>query len=97
MYLQVMTLSNIADAKGQLIAEEAFKGQKLSDLYLRLKLPQQPVVMMKQCNLWKAALEAAFTSSGMILKQPLGKWTGHPLRCAEFFTILEQNVSCSSH
>jgi hypothetical protein len=31
MYLQVMTLSNIADAKGQLIAEEAFKGQKLSD------------------------------------------------------------------
>jgi hypothetical protein len=26
--------------------------------------------------LWKAALEAAFTSSGMVLKQPLGEWTG---------------------
>jgi hypothetical protein len=55
------------------------------DWYLRLKLPQQPVVMMKQCNLWKAALEAAFTSSGMILKQPLGKWTGPPTQVCRIF------------
>jgi hypothetical protein len=31
MYLQVMTLSDIADASGHQISEEAFKGQKLSD------------------------------------------------------------------
>jgi hypothetical protein len=31
MYLQVMTLSDIADANGQRILDEAFKGQKLSD------------------------------------------------------------------
>jgi hypothetical protein len=31
---------------------------------------------MKQRNLWKAALKAAFTSSGMVLKHPLGEWTG---------------------
>jgi hypothetical protein len=29
-------------------------------------------------NLWKAALEAAFTSSGMVLKHPLGEWTVPP-------------------
>jgi hypothetical protein len=32
----------------------------------------------KQQNLWKAALEAAFTFSGMVLKQQLGEWTGPP-------------------
>jgi hypothetical protein len=31
MYLQVMTLSDIVDANGQQISDEAFKGQKLSD------------------------------------------------------------------
>jgi hypothetical protein len=76
MYLQVMTLSDIADASGHQISEEAFKGQKLSDRYSRLKWPRQPVITMKQRNLWKAALEAAFTSSGMVLKQPLREWTG---------------------
>jgi hypothetical protein len=60
MYLQGMTLSDIADANGQHILDEA----------------RQPVVTMKQRNLWKAALEAAFTSSGMVLKHPLGEWTG---------------------
>ncbi len=79
MYLQVMTMLDIADANGHWISEEAFKGQKLSDRYSRLKLPRQPVVMMKQRNLWKAALEAAFTSSGMALKQPLWEWTDSSL------------------
>jgi hypothetical protein len=78
MYLQVTTLSDIADANGHRISEEAFKGQKLSDRYSRLKWPRQPVITMKQRNLLKAALEAAFTSSGMALKQPLGEWTGPP-------------------
>jgi hypothetical protein len=31
-----------------------------------------------QHNLWKQALEAAYTSSGRTLKKPLGKWTGPP-------------------
>ena len=70
------TLSDIVDAKGQRITEEAYKGKKLSDWYSTLKWPRQPVIMTKQRNLWKAALEAAFTSSGVILKQPLGEWTG---------------------
>jgi hypothetical protein len=62
MYLQVMTVSDIADANGQRILDKA----------------RQPVVTMKQRNLWKAALKAAFTSSGMVLKHPLGEWTGSP-------------------
>jgi hypothetical protein len=36
------------------------------------------VINTKQENLWKAALEAAFTSSGTVLKQALGEWTGPP-------------------
>jgi hypothetical protein len=78
MYLQVTTLSDIADANGHRISDEAFKGQKMSNQYSRLKWPRQPVVTTKQRNLWKAALEAAFTSSGMALKHPLGEWTGPP-------------------
>jgi hypothetical protein len=78
MHLQITTLSDIADANGWKITDEAFKGQKLSDRYSRLKWPRQPIIMSKQRNLWKAALEAAFTSSGTILKQPLGEWTGPP-------------------
>jgi hypothetical protein len=78
MHLQITTLSDIADANGQKITDEAFKGQKLSDRYSRLKWPRQPIITSKQRNLWKVALEAAFTSSGTVLKQPLGEWTGPP-------------------
>jgi hypothetical protein len=73
MYLQVTTLSNIADANGQRILDKVLKGQKLSDRYSRLKWTRQLVVTTKQRNLWKAALKAAFTSSGMVLKHPLGE------------------------
>ena len=31
-----------------------------------------------QHNLWKQALKAAYTSTGQILKHPLGKWNGPP-------------------
>ena len=75
MHLQVTTLSDIVDADGRRITEDAYKGQKLSDRYSRLKWPRQPVITSKQRNLWKSALEAAFTSSGVVLKQSLGAWT----------------------
>jgi hypothetical protein len=91
MYLQVMTLYDIADANGQRISDEAFKGQKLSDRYSRLKWTRQPVVTTKQRNLWKAALEAAFTSSGMVLKHPLGEWTGPPTQVWRNFYNLGTN------
>jgi hypothetical protein len=51
VYLQVTTLSDIVDAKGKQISEEAYKGMKLSDWYSTLKWPRQPVLMMKQQNL----------------------------------------------
>ncbi len=79
------TLSDIVDTQGKCITEEAFKGSILSDWYSSLKWPQQLVISTKQWNLWKDALEAAFTSSGMILKQPLGKWTGRPTQVWQSF------------
>jgi hypothetical protein len=91
----VTTLSDIADANGQRSIEEAFKGQKLSNRYSRLKWPRQPVITTKQWNLWKAALEAAFTSSGTVLKQQLGERTG-PLTQVKFggtSTTMEPNES----
>jgi hypothetical protein len=39
MYLQVMTLLDIVDAKGQRISEEAFEGMKLLGRYSVLKWP----------------------------------------------------------
>ena len=33
---------------------------------------------MMQRNLWKRAIEDAYTSTGQILKHPLGKWNGPP-------------------
>jgi hypothetical protein len=39
MYLQVMTLLDIVDAKGQWISEEAFEGMKLLGRYSVLKWP----------------------------------------------------------
>jgi hypothetical protein len=78
MHLQVTKLSDIADAAGHRITEEAYKGQKLSDRYSRLKWPRQPVITTKQRNLWTSTLDAAFTSSGVVLKQSLGAWTRPP-------------------
>lgn len=94
MHLKVMTLSEIVNATGQRITEEAYKGQKLSDRYSRLKWPRQPVITMKQRNLWKAALEAAFTSSGMVLKQPLVKWTGPPTQVWRSFLQSRNKKNC---
>jgi hypothetical protein len=70
-----MTLSDIVDVQGGRISKEIFKGMKPMDQYSPLKWPRQPDITTKQQNLWKAALKAAFTSTGMILKQSLGKWT----------------------
>jgi hypothetical protein len=39
----------------------------------------------KQWNLWKAALEAAFTFSGTVLKQQLGERTGPPYQVLRKF------------
>jgi hypothetical protein len=39
MYLQVMTLLDIADAKGKRISDKAFKGTKLTDRYSVQKWP----------------------------------------------------------
>ncbi len=78
MHLRVTTLSDVVDAQGKHITEEIFKGARPTDRYSHVKWPQQPVTTTKQQNLWKAALEAAFTSSRRTLQQPLGKWTGPP-------------------
>jgi hypothetical protein len=78
MHLRVTTLSDVVDAQGKCISEEIFKGARPMDRYSQLKWPRQLVTTTKQRNLWKAALEAAFMSSGRTLQQPLGKWTGPP-------------------
>jgi len=78
MHLKVTTLSDVVDAQGKQITEEVFEETKPTDRYSKLKWPRQPVTTTKQRKLWKAALEAAFTSSGRSLQQPLGKWTGPP-------------------
>jgi hypothetical protein len=47
--------------------------------------------------LWKAVLEAAFTSSGMVLKQSLGTWTNTPTQAwRNFFNLATQNVVTST-
>jgi hypothetical protein len=79
MHLRVTTLSDVVNAQGKHITEEIFKGARPTDRYSQLKWPRQPVsTTTKQRSLWKAALEAAFTSSGRTLQQPHGKWTGPP-------------------
>jgi hypothetical protein len=46
---------------------------------------------------WKAALEAAFTSSGMVLKQSLGAWTRAPTQVwRNFFNPSTQHVVMST-
>jgi hypothetical protein len=64
MHLRVTTLSDVVDAQGKHITEEIFKGVRPTDQYSQLKWPRQLVTTTKQQNLWKAALEAVFTSSG---------------------------------
>jgi hypothetical protein len=68
MHLKVMTLSDIVDAQGKWITEEAFKGMKLMDQYSKLKWPRQLVTTTKHWNLWKSALQAAFPFSTTTLQ-----------------------------
>jgi hypothetical protein len=52
---------------------------------------------MKQKNLCKAALEAASTSWGRVLKQSLGTWTNTPTQLwRNFFNPATQNVVTST-
>ena len=85
LYLQVTTLSDIMDGPGNRIIDEAFKAKHLTNRYSVLCWPRQPVLTMTQSNLWKQALKVVYTSSGQILKQPLGKWTGPPTQLWQNF------------
>ena len=76
IFLQLTTLSDITDGSGTQITEEAFQGKCLSDRRSMLRWPRQLVVTTRQGNLWKKAVEAAYTSTCRTLHQPLGKWTG---------------------
>jgi hypothetical protein len=73
LHLQVITLSDIVDwgGGGHRNVDDAFNGRKLTDRYSKFQWPRQPVITTSQQNLWKSVLEAAFTSSCMILKASL--------------------------
>jgi hypothetical protein len=69
LYMQVTALSDIVDGLGKKTTDKAFKAQHLTDWFSILKWPQQPVLIMKQWNLWMKALKAAYTSLGQVLNQ----------------------------
>ena len=79
LHLKVTTLSDIVDGSGTRITNEALQGTPLPDRFSSLKWPRQPVATTYQRNLWKRALEAAYTSEGPILRIPLGAWTSAPM------------------
>jgi hypothetical protein len=64
IFLKVTTLSDITDATGRWITEEAYKGKPLTDRTSPLVWPRRPHVTRKQRKLWKQALETAFTDPG---------------------------------
>ena len=94
IYLQVMTLSDIMDGLGNRITNEAFKAQWLTDRFSVLHWAWQLVLTTMQHNLWKQALEAAYTSTGQILKHPLGKWA-LPINCGRISMIHLQTAFLS--
>jgi hypothetical protein len=73
-----MTLSDITDTAGKYISAEIFEGMRPSDHFSLHQWPQQAVVTTCQWNLWKKALEAAYTSGSHVLKNLLSQWTGKP-------------------
>jgi hypothetical protein len=78
LHLQVTTLSDITDGSGMFIITEAIDGALLVDWFSPLKWPRQPVATNSQQNLWKHAIEAAYTLDGCILRTPLGAWVSPP-------------------
>ena len=97
LHLKVSTLSDIVDGSGTRITTEAFNGVPLSDRFLSLKWPHQPVATTYQRNLWKCALEAAYTSEGHILCTPLGAWTSPPTMVWQnFYDIRTKRVVTST-
>ena len=78
IFLKVTTLSDISDGSGTYITEDAFLAKPMSDRTTPLKWPRQPFLTIRQRNLWKTALESAYTSGGRKLCRPLGAWTGPP-------------------
>jgi hypothetical protein len=90
-------LSNIADAAGKAISAEVFAGKKSSERFSRHRWPRQPVVTTRQRNLWKKALEAAYTSTGRVLKTLLGQWTGPPSQVwRQFYYVQSRRVVTST-
>jgi hypothetical protein len=97
IFLQVTTLSDIADAASKAISAEIFDGKKSSDRFSLHRWPRQPVVTTRQRNLWKKALEAAYTSTGWVLKTPLGRWTGPPSQVwRQFYDVRSRRVVTST-
>jgi hypothetical protein len=79
IFLQVTTLSDISDGSGMYITDDAFAARPLSDRRPKLRWPRQPsITTLQRTNLWKTAIESAYTSWGRRLHQPLGHWNGPP-------------------
>jgi hypothetical protein len=78
IFLQVTTLSDITDGSGVFITNDAFSARPLPDRRSALRWPRQPSITTRQRNLWKTAIESAYTSWGRRLHHPLGHWTGPP-------------------
>lgn len=81
IHLQVTTLSDIVEADGKRITDEAIRGIPLSDRFSREKWPRHLQVVTRQRNLWRKALEQCYVTEGRMLKAPLGCWTARPSQC----------------
>jgi hypothetical protein len=78
LHLKVVTMSDITDGSGTHILAEALDGAPLTDQFSPLKWPHLLVVTKSQQNLWKHAIEAAYSSNGSYPWTPLGAWVSTP-------------------
>ena len=98
IFLKVTTLSDITDGCGVYITEDAFSARPLSDRSPKLRWPRQPSITTRQRNLWKTAIESAYTSWGRRLHHPLGHWTGPPNQIwSTIYHPASNTVTATSH
>ena len=74
IYLQVMTLAEIASADGESITEKAWVGTYDLTAVSSYKWPRQPKPPSRDWGVWRNALTVCFLATGRRLRRPLGKW-----------------------
>ena len=92
LYLQVLTVAELATADGESLTDKAWNGIRDTSITSPYIWPVQPSPPLRDWRLWQAALSVCFLARGLRLQVPLGDWLGNDFQWEWFYSPSENRL-----